>query len=540
MDAMRVCPGCGKPLAADAPQGICPECLMKAGFGTASGTGAGGDPGFVAPTAEALRKRLPNLEIIEFIGKGGMGAVYKARQPGLDRLVALKILPPRPGDDPGFAERFTREARALARLSHPNIVAVYDFGQANALAETAQPATRLHYLLMEFVEGPNLRELERAGRLSPRDAMCIVPQICEALQYAHDEGVVHRDIKPENVLLDKKGRVKIADFGLAKILGREPQNFRLTSAGQVMDTPHYIAPEQVEDPQAVDHRADIYSLGVVFYEMLTGELPLGKFAPPSRKVQVDVRLDEVVLHALEKEPGRRYQHASQVKSDVETIATSAGTRTPVQPTKGIMRTESRKGLAYIFGAAAACLVIGAMIWHFAAHAGGNATQLTQDGWQLWRARQLEQAAAKFTQAVKLDSKAAEAWNGLGWASFNSGKRPEAEKAFLTTVSLQPSHPAALNGLGQLYLSQAKYDLAEVYLLKAAPSAPAAWYGLARLYLLQGKYDQAEQWATRIVDSGQADQGAQEMLKAAKAKKIPDGLRLMIQPQPAAKEQSANQ
>ena len=106
--------------------------------------------------------------------------------------------------------------------------------------------------------------------------MRIIPQICEALQYAHDEGVVHRDIKPENVLLDKKGQVKIADFGLAKILGREPQNFRLTGAGQIMGTPHYMAPEQVEHPQAVDHRADIYSLGVVFYEMLTGELPLGK------------------------------------------------------------------------------------------------------------------------------------------------------------------------------------------------------------------------------------------------------------------------
>ena len=318
---------------------------MKAGFGTASGTEGGGDPGFVPPTVEALAKLFPQLEILEFIGQGGMGAVYKARQPGLDRLVALKILPPRAGDDPGFAERFTREARALARLSHPNIVAVYDFGQADGpgggsrragTAEAARPPARLHYFLMEYVDGPNLRQLERAGQLSPREALQIVPQICEALQYAHDEGIVHRDIKPENVLLDKKGRVKIADFGLAKILGREPQNFRLTGAGQIMGTPHYMAPEQVEHPQAVDHRADIYSLGVVFYEMLTGELPLGKFAPPSRKVQVDVRLDEVVLHALEKEPGRRYQHASQVKTDVETIATTAASQPPTQPTKGHM------------------------------------------------------------------------------------------------------------------------------------------------------------------------------------------------------------
>ena len=130
---------------------------------------------------------------------------------------------------------------------------------------------------------------------------------------------MHRDIKPENVLVDRKGRVKIADFGLAKILGHDPEAARLTVEGQVMGTPHYMAPEQVERPLAVDHRADIYSLGVVFYEMLTGDLPLGKFAPPSRKVQVDVRLDEIVLRALENDPARRYQQASEVKSGVATV-----------------------------------------------------------------------------------------------------------------------------------------------------------------------------------------------------------------------------
>jgi predicted Ser/Thr protein kinase len=320
---------------------------MKAGFGTASGSEGGGAGNFVPPPVEFMAGLFPQLEILELIGKGGMGAVYKARQPGLDRLVALKILPPRTGSDPGFAERFTREARALAKLNHPNIVGVYDFGQVSSAGVPSapsagaappstlnpQPSTSLHYFLMEYVDGPNLRQLERAGKLSPREAMQIIPQICEALQYAHDEGIVHRDIKPENVLLDKKGRVKIADFGLAKILGREPQDFRLTGVGQVMGTPNYIAPEQVERPQEVDHRADIYSLGVVFYEMLTGELPLGKFAPPSRKVQVDVRLDEVVMHSLEKEPARRYQHASQMKSDVETIVTHPGqSAPPVAPT----------------------------------------------------------------------------------------------------------------------------------------------------------------------------------------------------------------
>jgi predicted Ser/Thr protein kinase len=272
--------------------------------------GTAAPPGVFAPPPPAvLARHFPQLEILELRGQGGMGAVYKARQVVLDRLVALKVLPPESGRDPAFAERFRREARALARLNHPHIVAVYDFGETDGF----------YYFLMEFVDGVNLRQLLHGGHLQPHEALRIVPQLCEALQYAHDEGIVHRDIKPENILVDRAGNVKIADFGLAKLLGQPPVAHSLTGSHQVMGTLHYIAPEQMEKPLAVDHRADIYSLGVVFYEMLTGELPLGRFAPPSQKAGVDVRLDEVVLRALEKEPGRRYQHVSEVKSEVESI-----------------------------------------------------------------------------------------------------------------------------------------------------------------------------------------------------------------------------
>jgi predicted Ser/Thr protein kinase len=316
METERICPNCQKPLPPGVPLGLCPECLIKSGFPTGTEPGSGAMGRFAPPPVEEIGKLFPQFEILGFIGKGGMGAVYKARQPGLDRLIALKILPPAVANDPGFAERFNREARALARLSHPNIVAVYDFGKAG----------ELHYLVMEFVDGANLREVERAGKLSPDQALAIVPQICEALQFAHNEGIVHRDIKPENLLLDKKGRLKITDFGIAKIINVTEGKASLTGAKDVMGTPHYMAPEQIERPQTVDHRADIYSLGVVFYEMLTGELPLGKFAPPSKKAPMDARLDEVVMHTLEKEPDRRYQHASQVKTDVETIATGAPPR----------------------------------------------------------------------------------------------------------------------------------------------------------------------------------------------------------------------
>jgi serine/threonine protein kinase/capsular polysaccharide biosynthesis protein len=291
---------------------------MKSGLatGTEPQVPGGKGPGFVPPPVGELAKLFPQLELIELVGQGGMGAVYKARQPGLDRFVALKILPPIAAGDPGFAERFNREARALARLNHPNIVNVHDFGRAGSL----------HYLIMEFVDGGNLRQVEAAGRLTPEQALAIVPQICEALQFAHNEGIVHRDIKPENILLDKKGRVKITDFGIAKMLGLSGGSPPLTGVRDVVGTPHYMAPEQLEKPQTVDHRADIYSLGVVFYEMLTGQLPLGKFAPPSRKVHVDVRLDEVVLRALEQEPEMRYQQASQVKTAVETITQSGDGR----------------------------------------------------------------------------------------------------------------------------------------------------------------------------------------------------------------------
>jgi predicted Ser/Thr protein kinase len=320
---------------------------MKAGLGSAAGNEGVGDPGFIPPDVHAIAQLFPKLEILELIGKGGMGAVYKARQPTLDRLVALKILPPRPGTDPGFAERFAREARALAKLSHPNIVAVYDFGQAQGL----------HYFIMEYIDGPNLRRIEQAGKLSPKEALQIIPQICEALQYAHDEGIVHRDIKPENVLLDKKGRVKIADFGLAKILGLEAKDLRLTGTRDVMGTLHYMAPEQVQHPQEVDHRADIYSLGVVFYEMLTGDLPLGRFAPPSQKVQVDVRLDEVVLHALEREPERRYQQASQVKSALETIASQPASTPPAGADAKLEQLRKQ-----VRGPAIGLLVTGILNW----------------------------------------------------------------------------------------------------------------------------------------------------------------------------------
>lgn len=323
MEPKRVCPNCQRELPANAPMGLCPECLMKAGLAagtTGQFSSASSGPRLGPPQLDELRAMFPQLEILELIGRGGMGAVYRARQPKLNRLVALKILLPGRHADPSFAERFQREAQMLAQMSHPNIVVVHDFGEVDGL----------FFLLMEHVDGMNLRQLQHAHRLSPPEALAIVPPVCEALQYAHHQGIVHRDIKPENILVDTKGRVKIADFGIAKILVGTAQGPALTGEHDIIGTPHYMAPEQIEKPATVDQRADIFSLGVVLYELLTGELPIGRFDPPSHKVQIDVRLDEVVLRALEKQPERRYQQAAQFKTEVETVAQSQPGQVPGQ------------------------------------------------------------------------------------------------------------------------------------------------------------------------------------------------------------------
>ncbi len=264
------------------------------------------------------------MEIIDFLGRGGMGYVYKAKQTKLDRTVALKVLDPVLAASEEFGRRFNREAKALAALNHPSIVQVFDYGQEDDL----------HYLVMEFIDGTTLRHILTGQRIEPATALRYVPQICDALEYAHSRGVIHRDIKPENILIDKQGSLKIADFGLAKMNdGTAVDASQLTMTGNVMGTLSYMAPEQLKQFASVDHRADIYALGVVFYEMLTGELPIGRFPAPSESARIDARLDGVVLKALATDPDSRYQQASEVKTDLN--ATGAAPAAPsAQPASG--------------------------------------------------------------------------------------------------------------------------------------------------------------------------------------------------------------
>lgn len=265
------------------------------------------EPEGIAELRVRIAGLLPGYELHEALGRGGMGVVFRARQVRLERDVAIKVLQRDP--TPGWDERFVREARALARLTHPGIVAVHDFDQAQDLA----------WIVMEYVDGTNLRELLEDGKLSPEEALTIASGIAAALAYAHGEGIVHRDVKPENVLLDRFGNVKLADFGLAKLTDVAPG---LTRSDQALGTPRYMAPEQLDRPATVDHRADIFALGLVLHEMLTGEVPRGVIAAPSKLVELDPAVDEVVLRALAQQPERRYHDVSEMAERLNEIRTA--------------------------------------------------------------------------------------------------------------------------------------------------------------------------------------------------------------------------
>lgn len=264
------------------------------------------------PTAEHLAAMLPQYQIEALIGRGGMGAVYKGRQVSLKRAVAIKLLPAELSSDAEFTSRFQREAQTLASLSHQGIVTIHEFGQ------TSQGHL---FFVMEHVDGSDLARLLQGGRrLESAQALELTVQICEALQYAHTQGVVHRDIKPANVLITRDGRAKLADFGLARPLTGEKTRF--TATNHVMGTPEYMAPEQWKGQS--DHRSDIYALGVMLYEMLTGSRPQGAFDLPSIKAKVDARLDAVVMKAMSQQPERRYQHVSELQEAVCSISQRAG------------------------------------------------------------------------------------------------------------------------------------------------------------------------------------------------------------------------
>ena len=352
-NASPSCPQCGAPIPEGSADGLCPRCVFAKAMAP---TADGGAVPHLLPSLESVRAAFPHLEVTGLIGSGGMGAVFKARQPQLDRFVALKILPTELAGQPGFSERFQREAQALARLSHPHIVTIHDFGQAGGF----------YFLLMEFIDGVNLRQLLKTKRLTPKEALSIVPPICEALQCAHDHGIVHRDIKPENPLIDKAGTVKIADFGIANIIAASSAEMAgdttaasSSAATLALGTPDYAAPEQRDASATTDHRADIYSLGAILYELLAGRPPfkgnqmeilhqLWSKTPPTPLIElrpdVPVDLEAVCRRCMEPDPSERYFSASELLADLERLESGLPTSGPAyQAPSALLRPNPSSG-----------------------------------------------------------------------------------------------------------------------------------------------------------------------------------------------------
>lgn len=295
---------------------------------------------FLPPSAEELAAMLPQYDIHHLIAAGGMGAVYAGSQRALDRPVAIKVLPPGAAKDGESIDRFRTEAKAMARLIHPNIPAVYDFDVSSGYC----------YLVMEFIDGRNVHELVTQHSLTPELTCNLIAQVCEALQFAHQRGIVHGDIKPSNLLVTQEGVLKLADFGLAQLMDAGSRE----SGGDYapMGTPEYAAPELWQPDVVMDHRADLYSLGCVFYEMLTGAPPEGSFQLPAGPLKLDPKIDAIISRCMQQQPAQRYQSAAEIKKDVDAIrhgaaipATTASSAKPaavrvVRPGKGRLPSQS--------------------------------------------------------------------------------------------------------------------------------------------------------------------------------------------------------
>jgi predicted Ser/Thr protein kinase len=447
---------------------LCPKCLWAAGEpsgvrGRKSAKGETTPP----PSVPELQARFPSLEVVGLVGQGGMGAVYEARQRGLGRRVALKLLWAPEDPEANFEERFQREGHALAQLSHENIVTVHDAGRAGE-----------HYwLLMEFVDGVNLRDLLERGRVEPAQALSIVAQVCSALEYAHRQGVVHRDIKPENILIARDGRVKVVDFGLARLLTSDPGDTRLTQSFLHLGTEHYMAPEQRKTPRDVDHRADIYSLGVVLYELLTGEVPKGRFELPSRIVDIDSRLDGVVARALQTAPSKRYQAISDVQSAVEDIVRTRDLQRSARRSSVARASERSFPTVSVALAMAAALLV---LWLvFEQRSGSNASGPSLD-------EQFADACAK----VQRERTRAD---GIAMLEAIWGVEPD-------YPDLRPRLAAALNASSHDEVAKGSYIYAYVHARRANELAPGVTPS-AELEQLESKASAALRDSVRNVSPG---------------------------------------
>src|SRR5438309_1000348 len=316
--AMRVCENCGEKIFSDAPKGLCPACVLETGLGSLANEIVAGidDPGHPAD----MRMDFGDYELLEEIGRGGQGVVYRARQKSLNRTVALKVIGLGQWATQAHLKRFRLEAEAAASLDHPCIVPIYEIGERESSC----------YFSMKLVEGGQLDEVVRREPMPIRRAAEVIAKLARTVHYAHEHGIVHRDIKPGNVLLDSNGEPHLTDFGLARLVETESTVTRTTD---VLGTPSYMAPEQASgNNAAVTSATDIYALGTVLYQLLTGSPPfMGRSTyetvrllletdarqPRLMNPKVDRDLSTICLKCLEKDPKRRYLSALALAEDLE-------------------------------------------------------------------------------------------------------------------------------------------------------------------------------------------------------------------------------
>ncbi|NJM37343.1 MAG: serine/threonine protein kinase [Akkermansiaceae bacterium] len=311
--------------------------------------------GFQAPEPEDLAPLFPGYEIEGLIASGGMGAVYCATQKSLDRTVALKILPSELSSDASFRSGFEAEAKAMARLNHPNLIGVYDFGEAGGML----------YIIMEYVPGKSVYHSAYGIAIDQAEVIRLMTGICHGLAHAHENGIIHRDIKPANVLLDLNAQPKIGDFGLAR-----PADRKFEEGEGIFGTPHYTAPEVVDHPHAVDYRADIFSVGVMLHELLTSRLPADDPRPASAIIHCDPRFDRIIHRATDPDPKSRYASANDLAQDLQVIGSSLG-QSKIAPAAGMprhrralvpKRTKKSSTSPFLAAVVVLVLVAGGLYW----------------------------------------------------------------------------------------------------------------------------------------------------------------------------------
>ena len=429
-------------------------------------------------------KKLGPYEILAPLGAGGMGEVYRARDTKLDRDVAVKVLPANFADDPQALARFEREAKAVAALSHPNILAIFDFGGADGAS----------YAVMELLDGESLRSRLSTGALPVRKAVDYGVQILQGLAAAHDAGIVHRDLKPENVFVTGDGRIKILDFGLARQTlrvaagddTRSPTVVRSTEPGTVLGTVGYMSPEQVRG-QDVDARSDIFSFGAVLYEMLSGRrafqrdtgaetmTAILKEDPPELSdsgIKIPPGIDKIVGHCLEKSPKERFQSARDVAFDLQALSGAA----PAAATS-VGRTRTR--VPWIAAAAACVLLVGAGAFRL----GRRSAPISAPSFQQLTFRRGMVRGARFAPDGQSVVYAA-AWDGKPIALFTT--RPGSSDS--SALELPSADVLAIAPSGELALQLGRRQ-AEAYVAVGTLAAATLAGGEAPRERLQGV-----QWA----------------------------------------------